>query len=52
MRPGDAVIAYPHQAYGFVWYMWGKPVLYPTPGGGPAEEPSEDVLGAELDGAK
>ena len=48
MRPGDAVIAYPHRAYGFVWYLWGEPVLYPTPGGGPAEEPSEDVLVAEL----
>jgi len=48
MRPGDAVIAYPYEQYGFVWYLWGEPVLYPTPGGGPAEEPSEDVLVAEL----
>jgi 4-amino-4-deoxy-L-arabinose transferase-like glycosyltransferase len=48
MRPGNAVISYPHEQYGFAWYMWGEPVLYPTPGGGPAEEPSEDVLVAEL----
>ena len=48
MRPGDAILAYPHQSYGFAWYLWGEPVLYPTPGGGPTEEPSEDVLVAEL----
>ena len=48
MRPGDAVISYPHQAYGFAWYLWGEPVIYPTTDGLPSGEYDLDCLVAEL----
>jgi 4-amino-4-deoxy-L-arabinose transferase-like glycosyltransferase len=47
-RPDDAVISYPYQAYSFTWYLWGRPVLYPTADGTPWGAPSPDVLVAEL----
>jgi 4-amino-4-deoxy-L-arabinose transferase-like glycosyltransferase len=47
LQPGDAVIAYPYTPYSTAWYLWPRPIPYPT-AGPPSEEPSVLLLVAEM----
>ena len=30
LKPGDGLVAYPDVPFSFWWYMWPRPVSYPT----------------------
>ena len=47
LQPGDAVIAYPYTPYSTAWYLWPRPVPYPT-ASPPSGAPSVLLLVAEM----
>jgi 4-amino-4-deoxy-L-arabinose transferase-like glycosyltransferase len=48
IEPGDGVMAYPEIPFSFWWYMWPRPVSYPTHSQSYADSVNFDQLRAEI----